>query len=293
MSRFHTFFLLTAAMFIWGFQPILVKWLLTAWTPETIIATRWIVVGVLCLGYLKWWHPSAFWPLAHDWPVLLFMGLTGMMGNSVLQFIGLKTTTVTNSTLITAITPTITAVLAFFLLKEHVTKRGWLGIVLAFCGVSAIVVQGDWSRLIQFRFNSGDLLCLASQLCWAFYTLSAKRITGHLSLVTIMGWCGLFGGMGTLLYGCAIQEFHPTSLSLPLLGCLLYLIFLGGIAANVSWNAGVKYAGTSITSVFLNLAPVVGMTSGHFLNGDPLGPVQLVGALVIFAGVYATEHQKA
>ena len=54
MSRFHTFFLLTAAMFIWGFQPILVKWLLTAWTPETIIATRWIVVGVLCLGYLKW-----------------------------------------------------------------------------------------------------------------------------------------------------------------------------------------------------------------------------------------------
>lgn len=292
MSRFRTFFLLILSALIWGFQPILVKLLIQAWTPETVIAIRWSVAGLCCLLFLKAKHPEALFPPRQDWPVLLFMGITGMMGNSVLQFVGLKTTTVTNSTLITAITPAMTAVLAFVLLKERLTKKGWLGIFLAFCGVTAIVVQGDWTRLVQFRFNSGDMLCFAAQLCWAFYTLGARRVTGHLSLVNIMGWCGLFGGLSTLIFGLATHTFHPTALPPHLLFCFLFITFIGGITANLCWNTGVKFAGASITSVFLNLAPVVGMTSGHCINGDPMGTVQIVGALVIFAGVYLTTHQK-
>lgn len=290
MSMTSTYALLLLSALIWGFQPVLVKDLLHYLNPPTIISFRWAGVGCLLLFYLYFHDRARFWPLKKDWPVLAFMGLTGIMGNSVLQFTGLKYTMVTNSTLITAITPALTALIAFFLLRERLSAKSWLGILLAFSGVLIIITQGNPALLINLKFNYGDILCFLSQISWALYTLASKRVVDHLHIMASLGWSSLFGSGFTFLYAVLSGTMRPVPLPQMQYLSLLFMILMGGIAVNLCWNVGVKYAGPSLTSVFLNVAPVVGMISGHIFLGDPLGPVQVTGALICFAGVYLTTH---
>jgi len=67
-------------------------------------------------------------------------------------------------------------------------------------------------------------------------------------------------------------------------------VFLGGVLSMLGWNLGVKHAGASISAIFLNIMPVVGMLGGFLLLDESLGISQLAGAAAIFGGVYLTTH---
>ena len=55
------------------------------------------------------------------------------------------------------------------------------------------------------------------------------------------------------------------------------------------WNIGVRMS-ADVSSVFLNFTPVMGMVAGYLIFADPIGPLQIVGASVIFMRVYLTTH---
>ena len=114
------------------------------------------------------------------------MGINGQMLNSVLQFHGLQFTTVTNSTLITATTPAITSVCAYLILHEAFSKKQWLGILLSFSGVLAVITKGNFDIIRTMSFNVGDVFCIASQLAWAFYSLASRKLTGHMDVLTAL-----------------------------------------------------------------------------------------------------------
>jgi drug/metabolite transporter (DMT)-like permease len=293
MTRTKTYILLALIGALWGFQPITLKFLLPYWSPATITVFRFMVVGLLILLYqfmASHWQIRQILPAKRDWPWIVFMGINGQMLNSVLQFHGLQFTTVTNSTLITATTPAITAVCAFLILREHFNGKQWLGILLSFIGVLSIITKGDIQVLLTMHFNQGDVFCLLSQLAWAFYSLASRKLTGHLDVLTALGWCSLCGALGTLLFGLCSGTLAITVLPVVPFLSYLYITLFGGIAANVFWNIGVKEVGPSVSSVFLNLTPVVGMFCGWLIFDDPMGLMQLCGAAVIFVGVYLTTH---
>lgn len=198
-----------------------------------------------------------------------FMGINGQMLNSVLQFHGLQFTTVTNSTLITATTPAITSVCAYLLLHEAFSKKQWLGILLSFSGVLAVITKGNFDIIRTMSFNVGDVFCIASQLAWAFYSLASRKLTGHMDVLTALGWCSLCGTAGTAIYGIFSNTLVLSPLPpVPFLS-YLYITLFGGIAANVFWNIGVKNVGPSVSSVFLNFTPVMGMVAGYLILQIP------------------------
>jgi drug/metabolite transporter (DMT)-like permease len=293
MKNSTTYALLTFIGIIWGFQPTTLKWLLPYWSPSTITIMRYLVVGVVILLYQAYIFRddlSRLMPARQDWPWIIFMGINGQMLNSVLQFYGLQFTTVTNSTLITATTPALTSVCTFIILREKFTSKQWLGIFLSFLGVLTVITKGDLSMLTGLNFNKGDVFCIASQFAWAFYSLASRKLTGHMDVLTALGWCSLSGTLATFILSLYTGTFAITPLpTLPLFS-YLYVTLLGGIAANVFWNIGVKNVGPSVSSVFLNLTPVVGMLSGWLIFNDPMGFLQLMGAGVIFIGVFLTTH---
>lgn len=226
ISTKATYILLSLIGLLWGFQPITLKWLLPYWTPATITTFRFLVVGMVILFYQYFRlgrDMAKLLPRKTDWPWIVFMGINGQMLNSVLQFHGLQFTTVTNSTLITATTPAITSVCAYLILHEAFSKKQWLGILLSFSGVLAVITKGNFDIIRTMSFNVGDVFCIASQLAWAFYSLASRKLTGHMDVLTALGWCSLCGTAGTAIYGifqtplsflpCRLFPFFPIFIS--------------------------------------------------------------------------------
>lgn len=290
MNQATTFAILTLAAAFWGFQPSCIKWLVEVWSPVTLTACRYFIMSLLILAWAYTRVGKAFWPKKALWPWLLVMGCVGILINNVSQFTGLKYTTVTNCTIISASSPVIAAFMSYLVIRERLSRLSWLGIAISFAGVLAVVSHGSLTVLQNLSFNRGDILCFISQVSWTVYSLLGLKVMEKLEPVATTGWAGFVGAWVTLAYGLVTDDFHPAALDWQPLLSFLYTIVCGGVFAMVSWNLGVKAAGVSLSSIFLNIMPVVGMLAGYFLFQDEIGPAQIGGALAIFCGVFLTTN---
>ena len=176
---------LSSSGFVWGFQPITLKWLLL-WLDASNHYD-------LPVPRRRHGHPllTLTFRLGRDMAKLPAgqIGRDCFYGNqwTDAQFRApvprLQFTTVTNSTLITATTPAITSVCAYLILHEAFSKKQWLGILLSFSGVLAVITKGNFDMIRTMSFNVGDVFCIASQLAWAFYSLASRKLTGHMDVL--------------------------------------------------------------------------------------------------------------
>jgi len=285
-----TYAMLLFACAAWGFQPVCAKWILIDWTPVSITLYRYVIITVL--WFFVAWHNEGrrMLPNIQDMWCLVIMGLLGVLLNNVLEFEGLKYTTVTNATLISATQPAVTAFMAVFLIHERLSGIRWLGIILSFVGVMLVVSNGCWETIYQIDFNKGDILYGASQMAWAIYTFISLFVMKRVSPVAATFWFSLYGTILTGIYGVATSSLVIVPLSGISILSWLYIIFIGGFLSLYFYNVGVKNAGPSVASVFLNIMPIVGMMSGYAALHEYIGVVQLSGAAAIIIGVAMTSR---
>ena len=91
-------------------------------------------------------------------------------------------------------------------------------------------------------------------------------------------------------WGLVTDDLAVPLLSLPALGSFAYVLFGGGLIATLFWNLGVQKAGASLSAIFLNIMPVVGMLGGWLVFSESISPAKAIGAAAIFLGVYLTTH---
>jgi len=66
---------------------------------------------------------------------------------------------------------------------------------------------------------------------------------------------------------------------------LLALALAGTVGPFALFAYGQSKVAPELAGAFLNLEPLVGTAAGAFAFGDPFGPAQLAGAVVILAGI--------
>jgi drug/metabolite transporter (DMT)-like permease len=284
-----TYLLLILTTAIWGIQPLCIKWLVAAWSPVTITAMRYIFIGT-ALILIAMSRGEGCIPRRDCLPGLLVMGITGIGINNVLQFTGLQISTVTNCTLIAAASPAITAFMAAVCIHERMNLIAWAGIIISFAGALTVVSHGSLDVIIHFAFNRGDIYFFLAQIAWTIYSLAGLKVMRRMSAPLVTGWAGLIGAFVTIAYGMVSGEFKVCWLDVPLFVSFAYTVIFGGVMAMLFWNIGVKNAGPSVTSIFQNITPVVGMLGGSLLFAEVIGVRELIGAAAIFSGVYLTTH---
>ncbi len=287
-----TYLLLILTTVIWGIQPLCIKLLVTQWTPITITAMRYYLIGT-ALIWIAVIRGENFIPPTKCWIPLALMGVTGIGLNNVMQFTGLQYSTVTNCTLIAASSPAITALFASIWIREKLNLIAWLGIIVSFIGALIVVSHGSIDMIIHFDFNKGDILFFSAQIAWTVYSIIALKVMKEISAALTTGWAGLSGAIITTIYGSISGDFNPHLLNFSMMSAFAYTVVFGGIMAMLFWNIGVKNAGPSVTSIFQNITPVVGMIGGTLIFNEIIGFKELLGALAIFIGVYLTTHNRS
>ncbi|MFA6849101.1 MAG: DMT family transporter [Selenomonadaceae bacterium] len=288
----ETYLLLIFTTIVWGIQPLCIKLLIADWSPVTITCARYVLISgmLFLLMYLR--KDKGIKPPRSCWLSLVAMGVTGIFINNVMQFTGLQYSTVTNCTLIASTSPAITAFVAALFIKERLNLLAWLGIIISFMGALSIVSHGSMDMIAKIDFNKGDMLFLGCQIFWTIYSLIALRVMQKMSAMAATAWAGILGAICTACYGLGTDELTPVFLPMLSWAAYFYTVVLGGVMAMLFWNIGVKNAGPSITSIFQNITPIIGMLGGVLIFNEVVSIDECSGALVIFGGVYLTTHSN-
>lgn len=173
--------------------------------------------------------------------------------------------------------PLWVVLLAALLLGERLTKLRLIAAALGFVGV-LIVARPDMAQL-----NPGVLAAAASAFCFATTNVVTKKLTKGISILCILFWLTLMQFCFGLAAALADGVFHlPTAATLP----WLCVIGLAGVTAHYCITAALKLAPASYVMPldFLRL-PLIAVV-GAMIYAEPLDPYVILGAAVIFAGIW-------
>jgi drug/metabolite transporter (DMT)-like permease len=222
-----------------------------------------------------------------DWLEVVALGFVGHFLYQYSFIGGLALTTVANSSLLLAATPVVIALLSAALGQERVGVRHWAGAVLSLIGIYIVVGH---SVELSGQGLTGDLMMIAAVICWAVYTLGSRRLISRHSPV---GVTGLSMAIGTLIYVPAtwshVRSVDWAHLSLGTWLAIVYSsIFALGVAYTI-WYAAVRQIGSSRTSVYSNVIPIVAMATAVLFLGEPLSFSKVAGASAVLVGVALTR----
>lgn len=228
-----------------------------------------------------------------DIPRIILLSLLGMVGYHVFFFTALKYTSSVNTSLIAAMNPIITTLMASLVLKEKVPNKAIGGILISFTGVALIVTNGSFEVIRNMSFNIGDIYMLLGIVSFSFYFIILKGIVGRIEPIKLTFYVFLFCVL--LLVPMVIYEdpmsYLPDTTSSGW-GSLLYMSIFASVGAYLIQQISVKRIGPAKTSLYVNLVPLFSMVMAYFILGEVITLPKVFAGAMIISGVLITLKAK-
>ena len=277
---------LVLAMCIWGGTFVPARVLSQEFSAITISFYRFLISSIFLLLVLVYRGEHRLKWSAKNIVTMSVLGLTGVFAYNVFFFLGLQTVAAGKSSVIISMNPAVTAIFATIFLKEVMTWKKLLGVILALFGVITVIGQGDFSSLFHGGFSIGEIFLLGSVTSWVIYTIVGKIILKEFTSLQATTWAFVFGTLfifpfayfeGALKFNSQASFLHWTY--------LLYLGVFGSAVAFLWFYDGVKVIGAAKAASFINISPIVGVLSGVLLLGEKINLSLLVGGTIVAIGV--------
>ena len=284
----HIYALFT--ILVWGSCFVLTKVMLTAYTPTQIIPLR------MGLAYLTLWalRPKTMKLPWKDELMFILIGITGGSFYFYLQNTALDHTYAANVSILVALSPILTVLLAqlFSRSNERLGKYVYIGAVIAIAGVVLVVLNGQ----LSFHLSPvGDLLALAAALMWAVYSILIKKYTEQYDnfIVTrrVFLWAFLTA-VPLMLLTDGMPVLTPLFTDVKVLVSWLFLGVMGNAVCFAIWNIAFKALGVVVTNNYLYASPFVTVFVGWLLLGEPISVMSIIGAVLITAGVIVAYKEN-
>jgi len=274
---------------IWGGTFVVSKVVLGVVPTFELVWIRYVIafICLVAVGILQ----RVSWRLrTRDIPLLLAVSLIGYVVSISAQFIGTKLSTAQLGAVITSSAPAFMVLFAFLILKEQLTWRKVISLVLASAGVLLIVGFGDISQSVQL----GGLVLALAAATWAFMSVLVKKIPTDIPALVATTY--VIFAAAIFMTPFAIQQnrtFHWSSLSpFPVWAGVIYLGAVSTALAFLLWNKGLQLTEVSKGSLFFFFQPLVGTLLGWILLGEKVNMGFWIGAVFIFCGVLLVAPLK-
>lgn len=220
-----------------------------------------------------------------DYLLIIPMGIVGYGLELSFYTLSFYHTTIANALFIFSAYPLITAFLAFIFLKEHLTKRSVIALLVLFL-----------SLLLLFNPNNithgllGNIYALLNAICFGIYVIFSRILSKHKNRPeTVTFWTAI---LAILTSGVGAFTFeHPTfHLPLSTTGILLIFGFLNFLGYNLI-NKGFATVKAAIGTMLLSLEAVFGSVIGLVFFHEIPTVVFGIGAVEVILAIYIASFK--
>lgn len=283
---------LSLAASIWGGTFVVSKYVLDFIPPFTLIWIRYFIAFVVLFAILimvQRKNKSQLIITKRDWLLIGWIGFIGYFVSIALQFVGTKLSDAHTGALITSATPAFIVIFARLILKEKLTVRKVISLVIATIGV--IIVVG-WDKDVGTYFV-GSIILVGAAITWALLSVYVKLASKRFSALMITTYAILFALIFTTpLMLWELQSFDVDYKSNLIVLGILYLGLIATAGAFFLWNKGMEIIDAGVGSLFFFFQPVVGSFLGWLLLNEKLDRDFFIGGFLILAGVAIVSLQK-
>ena len=273
------------AIFFWATAFVLTKVVLKEVDVTTLGVLRYFFASIIVIFILIKQKISL--PKLKDIPAFVFAGFSGYAGYIV--FFNMATLLSSPSTLsvINALAPAITAIVAYFIFNEKIKIIGWISMGISFCGILILTL---WDGVLTI--NKGVLYMLIGCLLLSLYNISQRYLTKKYSSFDVSMYSMLIGGILLVVYSPSSVR-NIFSISFNSLILIIYMSVFPSIISYFFWTKAFEIAKhtTEVTS-FMFVTPVLATLMGIIILGDIPKLSTLIGGVVIILGMIIFNKTK-
>jgi len=272
-----------AFAFMWSSAFTSARIIVAEASPLFSLALRFLISGLLGVVIARVLGQS--WRLSRSqWYATILFGICQNALYLGLNFIAMQTVEAGLAAIIASSMPLLVALASWLLLGEKLRPLGVLGLAAGFAGVGLIM----GTRISDGVDLYGVMLCGIGALALTFATLAVRGATAGGNFMMVVGLQMLVGS-AILFVAAPLTETIHVAWSGRLIAAFAYTTLIPGLAATYVWVVLLHRIGATRAATFHFLNPVFGVAIAALLLGERLGPLDLVGVLIVTAGILAVQ----
>ncbi|MHB1217331.1 MAG: DMT family transporter [Alphaproteobacteria bacterium] len=253
------------------------------WRMALAIPAMWLMMGLERRGSAS---PITARTLSiHDY---LFLAAAGICFGIEIAIwnAAMMMTSVANGTLLSNLSPLFVALGAHFILGQRFSRTFHVGLILSLAGAGVLMGE-DLS--ISARHLAGDTLALSAAAFFGAYILIIAKLRSRLRTSVIMLWTCVFAALPILPLPFILGEpFWPYSLGGWAVLLAVALICQAGGQSLLTY--ALAHLPAAFSSIGFLLVPVNAAIVAWIVLGEPVRPLQAVGAAIILAGIVVARR---
>jgi len=220
---------------------------------------------------------------------LILLGGVCFAADLALWNTSLLLTSAASATLLANNSPLWVGLASYFLFRERLSGRYWLGLAVALAGMMCLMGSAAFQHL---RLDPGNMLALGASFFYAAYLLTSHRVRATVDLLTVMTLSTVVSlvilyllnlAMGTTLTGYPPRVW----------GALAGLGLISQLAGWLAINYALGHLRAAPVSVCLLAQVVVTALVAMPLLGEYMKLNQVAGGVLVLAGIYFVTQDKA
>lgn len=280
---------------LWGGMSPLAKTLMLGGAVSPLVLTDLrIIVAMICFWLLSFFLPKEHVPHG-DLFRLFFAALLGIVLNQGCFIFAVSLTSPANASIMTTSMPMWAMILAAFILKEPITSKKILGLMLGAVGALVLIIgSADGISIQQDGLGIlGDCLAIFAQISYALYMVLYKNFINRYSLVTIMKW--MFTYSFLIMIPCTSSSLLSTAwglLSFKDALIIAYVAFLGTFVCYLLVVVGLRQLRPTVAGMYNYVQPTVACMLAILWGLDSVTLPKVLAVACIFCGVYLVTASK-
>ncbi len=271
-----------AYVFLWAAAFVPSRVMAREAPPLWILSIRFLIAGGLLLAGAKLAGLS-FPKHPRTWLQLFGVGVGANALYLGLTYIALQHLSAGMGSIIASTNPLVVALVAPFVLRESLTARKLIGLLLGFGGVVLAM---------HTRANAGTaqprdvLLGFIGVISFVASNILFKRMTDRPHPIVLNAGQLSFAGLALIPAGLLLEGAPHIVWTPALIASLAFLVLVLSIGASLLWFWILQHGEASRVSAYFFLTPIFGLLVSAALLNEPLAPSDGLGLAIIAAGLW-------
>jgi len=272
---------------VWAFAFPFIKIGLNDLSFTNLTIMRFVVVCIVLIAILLL-QPKRFSKLhKKDIIPIFILGFLGVIVYHLGLNYGEQYVSPGAASLIIATIPVLVVISAFIFLKEKMTSKKLLGVIIALCGVVIISILGTPDASIEINYIHGALAVVLAAIMGAFYTIVGKKLLERYTALSLTVYAMLLGSLALI----PLLFLNPSIIDqVAMMSAYSWfaIVFLGvfsTVIGYVLWYVGLEIKSTSEVSVYLYAIPVLSTIISCFLFDDKITLFFVLGGILVIVGL--------
>ena len=223
-----------------------------------------------------------------NWLIIIILGIFGYYLSSLFDFIGLQYVSAGLERLILFLYPSFVVLINAGLFRQKITGMQKLALFLTYAGIGIAYIGELHIDINNPHFLLGAILIFICAITYSIYLVGSGKIIPLVGATKFTTYTMLAATVGIFIHFILSGNYQdmPAGNDFWIYGLLLAI--MATVIPSFLISAGMKRIGSNNVAIISGIGPVSTILQAHFILGEPIFTEQLIGTVLVIAGVLLT-----